>query len=218
MNRSVKTVIVGAGLLAGSSTALATPISFGFANLDGTYTAATATSGSFSAQASGLTGGNVLRDAGLSGTADFLAGFLGQPDPGNVTVNLSYLNSGPGIGTGAGSIVVTDATGDTMTVPVAGTWSITGSFIQYTGIVTGASFANNSLDGLFNGSSGGSFGFTDLGLLNGQAVTLVFNNLGTGLTASFANANTGINGKLIPTPGALALLGLAGAAMGRRRR
>ncbi len=75
-------------------------------------------------------------------------------------------------------------------------------------------------DTTFNGMAGTAFEMNNWPApqpFDGAIVQLTFGSPNF-FETSFANRNTGVTMQQIPTPGALALLGLGGLAIARRRR
>lgn len=236
MSMSIRSVALIVALAGGAiaSTASATVIAtFSYDDLAGTYTQASPGVGSFSAVAvdqgpGGLRSwGTTSRLVSPTGDASFQNGFVTQ-GTANMVVNVSVnvINATPGneFGLGVGSVVVTDADGDTITADLNGFWTATpnsqGLFLNFNGSMSNVFLNDNGLgDGTFDGTAAGAW---NMGLpggppYSGALVHLVFgaqNFFQTG----FADRATGVTGQIIPTPGALALLGLGGIVAGRRRR
>ncbi|MGD9688453.1 MAG: MYXO-CTERM sorting domain-containing protein [Phycisphaerales bacterium] len=229
---------VPAALLASQALAgapVTTILSFGYTDLNGVYTR-TGTSGAgfgeglMTADAVDvvLGGGTELRSSGdvtrlssPNGTATFDTGFVSGADVANFHIELSILNNDGDFADGAGSFTITDLDGDTITGNIAGTW-IRGGLNQtfFNGDLTSVVLTDNGMaDGLFNGNSGSfdlNLGFP--GIFEGALVQL-FLRPGAGFfDASFSEVSTQVSGEIVPTPGAVALIGLAGAAGLRRRR
>ena len=224
-----KTMLVAAaGLAATAGVAFAQPavITFGYTDLAGGY-AGTNTAGLFTAVAVAQPGGlrsdgNVTRlqgGPGLEGTANFAPGFVNAPDASDFQLNLSVLKANALATTalGGGTFTMTDRNGDTIGGQIAGTWISFGGATFFNGLLTNVISTNVSGDGTFDGTIG-NFGTGGLGVLEG-ALVQIFLNPATGFfNAGFNNISTGVSGQLVPTPGALALLGLGGLVAGRRRR
>ncbi len=213
-------------LAIGASTAVAsadTLVTFAYNNLAGTYTPTNATSGSFGAIAVDSVGlqtiGDVTRLTVPSGTADFNSGFVSAPNPANFVVNVSVdaIDQILGLALGTGSFTITDNDGSTITGAIDGVW-IRGGLGQtfFNGNLTNVNFTGASFDG-DSGSFSTNFG--SIANLEG-AFTQLLLNPGTGgfFTAGFQGVATQAQGEIIPTPGAIALLGIGGLMAARRRR
>ncbi len=214
----------GAGL---AQSALADAIlTFGYTDLSGQYVGGVP-GGTFTARASSLgaiqTSGDVTRLQSPDGTASFNTGFEGSPDLADAFFEISVFNKTAFSAQGAGFFTLTDVDGDTITGIIEGTW-IRGS--------QGRTFFNGNLlnvvltdngqaDNSFDGNVGG-FQMAGLGgpmpQLQGALVQL-FIRTGVGFfDQPFFNNSTQVAGEIVPTPGAVALMGLAGLAGLRRRR
>lgn len=197
-------------------------VTFAYNNLAGSYTAINASSGSFTANATDMPGlqsiGDVTRTVPVAGTADFAAGFVSRADLANftITVSVDMIDQILGIATGTGSFTITDLDGTTLSGDIDGLW-IRGGLGQtfFNGNLTNVVFSGASFDG-DNGSFSTSFGPGDLE----GAVTQLFLRPGDGgfFTQSFADVATQVQGQIVPTPGALALMGVGGLVASRRRR
>lgn len=217
--------IVGLAAVAGSGVSASASViaTHGFDELVGSYNG-TGLGGNFNAQASNAgvlkTQGDVSRVIAALGTALFSEGFLGS-DSGDVDISLSVGAQVGNTRPGAGTLTFTDAGGDTITANVSGTWLTPGNGIVYfNGGMTDVSF--NGADGDFNGSSGGSFDYSDFqnftDPLTGN-ITLLFIRSGVGFfNTSFNNVSVESTGNIIPAPGSVALVGLGLAGLAARRR
>jgi hypothetical protein len=100
---------------------------------------------------------------------------------------------------------------------VAGTFTNGGSgFYFFTGLLSNV----NLVGAEFNGSDGGAF---DMDLpgdapYNGALVQLFLDTNGGFFTQDFDGISVQLDGEILPTPGSVALLGLAGLVTTRRRR
>lgn len=235
-NRSVAvTALVAGSALAGIASADAIVFSFNYKNLDGDYAHAPVGNqqGTFTANAADVgpdlrSGGFVTRNVNPAGTAQFAAGFVSAPDLANFGLGLNVFNRVGNQASGNGTFTATDANGDTLTGTITGDraldaqtgWAQFGSFVSFSGLLTNVVFANNSGDGLFNGSAGSSFDFVNgvVPPFTGALVQLFINTGGGFFTNSFNNIPTEVGAQLVPTPGAAGLLALGGLAALRRRR
>jgi len=235
LNRSLVVVV-----LAGAATAASgqtQPIAtFSYNNMSGNYNAGLFTA--FAAVGGATnTSGSVARNVVTTGTAVFMPGFFGGVDPADCQFNISVGNFGLDVNNnpvadGSGGFTLTDFNGDTVTGNITGVrgasnpqdgWGILGSsFIRFNGQLSNVIFHNNSGDDTFNGNSG-SFSMNFFGNHGAFPGTITFlrnapNAATNFFNASFAGMPTGVNAQIVPTPGALALLGLGGLAAARRRR
>jgi hypothetical protein len=222
--RSVLTVIASAGV-AFAGTASADVIStFGFTDLNGSYAPINATMGTFTAVADSVgaiqTGGDVTRNAGPGGTAQFDTGFMSMATSADVQITLDVLKTGSTEGTGSGTLVITDVDGDTITATIDGLWQSPGfGVVFFSGLMEEVYFNDNgAADGTFNGISG-SF---DMDLPGNPPYLGAFSQLyirfGGGFFGSaFTGQTVSADGQIVPAPGALALVGIAGLVSRRRR-
>lgn len=196
---------------------------FGFTDLNGSYTQTSPLSGQFHAQADDTvlhTGGDVTRNAAPGGTATFDTGFLGLGTMANVVVDLSVTITGANEATGSGTLTVTDVDGDTLTADISGMWQSPGfGVVFFSGLMNNVFFNDNgAADGTFNGTSGAF----DMDLPGSAPYIGAFSQLyirfGAGFfTGNFANQTVSVDGQIVPAPGALALAGVAGLIARRRR-
>lgn len=222
--RSVLALIAGAGV-AFAGTASADVIStFGFTDLNGSYSPINALNGTFTAVADSTgaiqTGGDVTRNAAPGGTAQFDTGFMSLATSADVQITLSVVKTGALEGTGSGTIVITDIDGDTLTADIAGLWQSPGfGVVFFSGLMADVYFNDNgAADGTFDGVSG-SF---DMDLPGNPPYLGAFSQLyirfgGGFFSSGFTGQTVSADGQIVPTPGALALVGLAGFAARRRR-
>ena len=221
--RRVMTVSVVLAVAAVAGSAQAQLASFAYNALGGNFSPTTPGNGTFLARAVDLptlrTDGSFRRIAVPGGTADFFPGFVSATNPADIVLSLDLSSITATSAVGTGNIVITDVNGVTFSASVAGTWTVVGSgastFSTFSGAMTAANFSPNS--GLFVGDAG-SFALPLPGApLEGAVVTLSFtgaNFLGSG----FSGRTTNVIGQIVPTPGAVALLGLGGMLAARRRR
>ena len=159
--------------------------------------------------------GNVERDDAASGNAVFNAGFVGNADPADVVVTLSSAaTADPFVRNGNGTIVWTDVNGSTISADISGEWIDAVSAVYFNGQLSNISFSGNSFVGNL-GSISTSFGNIPL---SGAITQLFLSPSGNFFTSNFDGVNAGFTAQIVPTPGALALVGLGGLAAGRRRR
>ncbi|MGD9688455.1 MAG: hypothetical protein AB7K52_04190 [Phycisphaerales bacterium] len=202
-------------------------LSFGYTDLSGQYVG-DVLGGLFTARASSLgaiqTSGDVTRlvPSGV-GTATFNTGFEGGLDASDAVFNISVFDKTANRAMGLGEFVLTDIDGDTISGTIDGIW-VRGSQGRtfFNGNLRNVVLTDNGLqDNTFNGNDG-AFQISGLGgpqpVLEGALVQL-FIRTGVGFfDVSFFNNSTQVSGEIVPTPGAVALAGLAGIAALRRRR
>ena len=199
-------------------------MTFGFTDVSGTYDYDAGTdTGVFRGTAVNepllKTAGDVSRIRNPIGTATFLDGFVSEPDPSNFEITINTFGIGANTASGTGSFTITDVDGDTITGDiVAGLWVRgSGQRTFFNGVL--ANVDVNSDEGFFDGPDGGSFdvtGFTDF---IGSTIGLFFRPGGVNfLREDFGPVSSQFSGEIVPTPGAIALLGLGGLVATRRRR
>lgn len=191
-------------------------------DLDGSYVQSSPGVGSFTAVAAGSeAAGEVSRVDTNPGNASFEVGFEAGANPADFQLSLSVNMLIPGsVATGAGSLMLTDADGDTVAANISGTWiydSVNG-FIFFNGALSSVVVTDNGVqDDRFDGTQFGNFQLSGMNLTDGALTQIVF-GAGSFFTTNFSDAATGVTAQIVPAPGALALLGLGGLVAGRRRR
>lgn len=230
MRRTLSGIVALAGLAVGGVASASVVVTFDYNDLDGDYTATSATSGTFQAFAADLpafrSSGTVSRVIPTTGDAVFEPGFWPGTTQADALFEISVNKALPTstTATGSGVFFLLDANGDQITGNISGNWTDTGTFIVFDGALSNVTFVNFSGDLTFNGSdpSSTNWSFADLigTIYSGAVVTLSFDPAGFGsfFSTSFSNVATGVDGQIIPAPGALALLGLGGLVAARRRR
>lgn len=218
--RTALTVLT-AGLLAVSANAdvVAT---YGFTDLEGSYDSATGTFRALATEtATYASSGDVTRIGAPTLTAEYAFGFTSRSAFAGAVFEISVTMNNGLTAVGAGSFTITDDDGDTLTGSISGMWINGGSgFVYFNGSMSGVSFNDNgAADGMFNGPDGGGFGIpvTTANDDDGAIVGL-FIKSGSFFGSSFRDRPTQIDGQILPTPGSLALVGLGGLALSRRRR
>ena len=216
-----RTTIVTA-LVAGSGFAAADIVaSYSYTDLDGSFDSQTSIFTADAVNSVDLqSGGDVSLLTGSKGTAQYDTGFFGTGSA-DVSLELTISNITATSADAAGSVVVTDTDGDTLTATIAGTWDIINpfGFMFFSGTSADFSFTDNgTADGEFNGVNG-SFDLASLTspLFDG-AVSVILQNFGGFSAGDFDGVSTQSDGILIPTPGVLAIGGLGIAGMATRRR
>jgi len=221
MNVSKKLVLslfTVAGLAATSASAdvLAT---LTYDDLAGGYNA-----GSFTASAVNnaflRSSGNTSRLVGPGvASATFEPGFEGGLDPSSFNLTLSVVPINGQMASGAGTFTAVDRDGDFVTGQISGTWFYPGpGFIFFNGALSNVTLVS-VVNGTFDGTAGGAWDMNLPGgpVFSGALVQLVFGGANFFQTP-FANRATGITAQIVPTPGSIALIGVAGLVGLRRRR
>jgi uncharacterized protein (TIGR03382 family) len=213
MNRLFLSVGV-LGLLAGATSASAEVIaSVTYDDLAGNFVSTGPGMGMFTARAvntaqlqSTMTASRLVP---VQSDAEFASGFVSAADPADIVISIA---TNTGTLAGNGSFVVTDVDGDTITGNISGSWANLGIFLAFNGALSNVQFNG----GTFNGNLG-SFSTLFAGgpPFDGAIVQLTTASGGFG---GINNSTTGGTLQIVPSPGALALLGLGGLAAARRRR
>ncbi|MBX3380058.1 MAG: hypothetical protein KF805_08170 [Phycisphaeraceae bacterium] len=227
--RQMKTLALVAAAAAGTvsvAQAATTLVTFGYNNLQGTYTAAGANAGNFSAVAvdqgvGGLqTDGSVSRLVPGAGQSKFAAGFKSLATFADFSINISFARINATSGTGAGSFTATDALGNTVSGSLAGVWSLQPTIgIAFNGTLSNVNITPNAT---FTGTDGSSTNWnTNLpspAPYTGALTQLIFNGGAFFTDVDMQNVATQVSGQIVPSTGTLALFGLGGLVAGRRRR
>lgn len=227
--RQMKTLALFAAAAAGTvsvAQAATTLVTFGYNNLQGTYTAAGMNAGSFSAVAvdqgvGGLqTDGSVSRLVPGAGQSKFAAGFKSLATFADFSINISFARINATTGTGAGSFTATDALGNTVTGSLAGVWTLQPTIgIAFNGTLSNVNITPNAT---FTGTDGSSTNWnTNLpspAPYTGALTQLIFNGGVFFTDQNLQNVATQVSGQIVPSTGPLALFGLGGLIAARRRR
>lgn len=194
--------------------------SFTYDDLSGGYDGA----GNFQARAVNnaqlQTSGDTSRLVPTMGNATFAPGFVSR-SAANAIININVSNVRRNMANdgfeadGAGGFAFTDVDGTFASGGISGTWSKLdiSPFIFFDGALGGVGFSGLSWDGeagQWNTDMPGGPPY------DGAIVQLTFG--GNFFQSAFSGVATGSTLQLTPTPGPLALLGLAGLAAARRRR
>ena len=222
----MKIVAVIAGSVAGfAATASADVVyTFGFTDLSGNFALGPGGSGGqFDARAVDTallrSAGDVSRIVAPFGTAVYDDGFVTGLDPADVVLSISVFNvlGGPiPTAEGVGSFTITDVDGDTIAGQIDGVWLLLGDGVFFNGNLSLVAITSD--DGSFDGPAGGAVDVTGAGILEGANTVLFTNAIPGWWDSSFRDVSTQFAGELLPTPGAMALLGLGGLVATRRRR
>lgn len=158
----------------------------------------------------------------VTGNALFDAGFVSLASFSDFRLTCSVNPTGPFTATGGGTFTATDINGDIITGDLAGNWGRPApGFIFFNGALSNVRLLSTAsgANGRFEGDAGGSW---DMNLspavspYTGALVQLVFGG-STFFTSDFSNRAVGVTAQIVPAPGAIALVGLAGIAGLRRR-
>jgi uncharacterized protein (TIGR03382 family) len=220
-------LVAAAGLTSAAHAEDVNPIvSFTYDDLAGSFTrVGNAGNGVFRAEAVSTTNlqssGDVSRLVPGVGTAAFPQGFRADETVSNFLVELTVTQTVPGVALGGGVFTLTDNDGDVISGTITGTWlALGGGFVAFNGDLSGVTLTDNGAqDDTFNGISGGwqMSNLPGFQPYSGAFVQLVF-GAPSFFQNSFGPRATGITAQIVPTPGSMALLGLAGLAVARRRR
>lgn len=214
-------LVLAAGLLATTANA-GVVATYGFTDLDGSYDSAT---GVFRAVATDnanySTSGDVTTIGSPTQTAEYDFGFTTRSGFANAVFEISVTGNNGLTALGSGSFTITDDDGDTLSGLISGMWiNGGGGFVYFNGSMSGVNFSDNgATDANFDGPDGGGFSFP-ITQLNNEigAIVGLFIKPGTFFGSTFRDRPTQIDGQILPTPGSLALAGIGGLALARRRR
>jgi hypothetical protein len=207
----------GSLTLTAASASAGVILTFGFTELDGSYTATDANNGTFTAIAANnaelQSEGDMTRLLPPGdGTAAYDHGFFGSAFGGTGNVAMTLARTGT---TGTGTYTITDRDGDTLTGAITGDWIFLNGATFFNGTVTGL-FASD--DGQFNGASQAPTSFTTLpGTMDGGFTILFTNDNSDFFGSNFTGVSVLTSANYVPTAGATALGALA-ATIGLRRR
>ncbi len=216
-------VLAGAAFAQSNSPAVVT---FTYTDLNGTYVGGVP-GGTFTARASSISplvsSGTVSRILPAANIAVFNAGFEATAGAADAVFTISVFNKTAFTAQGLGEMVLTDFDGDQIIAGINGTWVTTfGGRTFFNGNLTQVTFVNNSSTNRFNaGPSDPGFDmfFFNNGSLTGALVQLQIIRAGLGFfNTPFTNNAVQTSGQIIPTPGAVALVGFGGLIAARRRR
>ncbi len=218
--RYVLALAIAAGAAVSAASAQNELVTFSYDDLAGAYTG-TAAGGLFTAIAVDnailQSQGGASRVEPVAGNAIFESGFVSGANSADFTISLTVgAVAIDGTRPGAGSFVATDADGDTITGTVAGNWSLVGSFLVFGG-GTSVVLAGTEFNGTDPVSTDWDMDLPGTNPYDGAIVSLTF-GASDFFNTSFADRATGVEGQIVPAPGALALMGLGGLVVGRRRR
>jgi hypothetical protein len=221
-NRANLALVAAAGSLAltAATASAGVTLTFGFTELNGSYVPSSANDGIFTAAASNTldlaTEGDVTRLLPPGdGTAAYDHGFFQSAFGGLANVTFTIARSGA---TGTGTYTVTDFNGDTLTGGLSGDWIFLGGATFFNGVIDGT-FSNGNGVNTFDGPSVPPTSFTSLiGAMDGGVTILFTNDNSDFFGSAFSGASTLVQANFVPTPGAMALVGIGGLVAARRRR
>jgi len=220
--------VIAAGTVGGIAATTASAdvvLTFGFTDMSGQFDLdpGGGPGGQFGARAVDTavlrTAGDVSRIAVPFGTAVYDDGFVSALDPADVILSISVFNvlGGPiPTAEGLGEFTIIDVDGDTISGDIDGLWLLIGGGIFFNANLTNVVITSD--DNSFDGPAGGSIDVSDLGVLEGANTVLLTNPVLGFFDTTFRDVSTQFSGELLPTPGAMALLGLGGLVATRRRR
>jgi hypothetical protein len=159
------------------------------------------------------TSGSVARLDAPIGTASFAPGFVAGADSADLAIDLtSTPTSDPLVRDGSGTFTFTDVDGSTISGSIVGQWEDAGFAVFFNGALTNVVFSGGTFDG-----NTGSF-LAPQGIFEGALTQLQLQQPANFFTSPYQNVPTGVTAQILPTPGAVALLGLGGLVAARRRR
>lgn len=220
MKSSVMRRILVAGAVVGlGGVAAGAPIlSFGFTDLSGSFDTGSATFQAVASDTAALTSsGDVTRLAAPGGTANFDTGFVTNSAFANVNIAMSVSLIDAQNADGIGSFTIIDDDGDTITGTIMGKFHTPGAGITFfTGLLSEVTLTGTT----FDGPDGGSF---DMDLPGeapypGAFVALYIRDGGGFFGSNFDGVSIQVDGEILPTPGAMALVSLGGLIVSPRRR
>lgn len=180
---------------------------FGFSSVDSSFDGTSAFSVSVNSL---LTTGSLTRIQAPAGITTFAP--PGWDTVGDFSLSMTITNilASTADGSGAFTITDTDATPDTITGSVAGTWTNAGAFNLFSGAITNVSFNDNgTLDGEFDGHSG-SIPMSFTAPEPWQGVIMEISTTSTWFDEGAYDTNQGnVIASVVPVPGAV-LLGMLG--------
>ncbi len=225
-------ITAAAALLVLSGTALAQTgspavVTFTYTDLNGSYVG-TPAGGTFTARASSISplvsSGTVSRILPAANIAVFNTGFESAAgSSADAVFSISVFNKTAFTAQGAGQMTLTDFDGDQIIAAIDGTWVTTfGGRTFFNGNLRQVTFVNNSGFNRFNATAidpGFDMFFFNNGALTGALVQLQIIRAGLGFfNTPFTNNAVQTSGQIVPTPGAMALVGIGGLIAARRRR
>jgi hypothetical protein len=216
--KALKMIVLGVAGSALSTASAGAILTFGFTDLSGSFDTGSSVMRAVAVDTEDFaTSGDVTRLADPGATANFDTGFVTRSANADVDLMMTLSSITAVTADASGSIVITDDDGDTITATLNGMFSTPGAGITFfTGFLSDVVLTGEE----FNGPDGGAFA-TDLpgqAPYEGAVVQLFINSGGGFFDANFDNESIQLDGIIVPTPGSMALMGLAGLVGARRRR
>lgn len=160
--------------------------------------------------------------AGFPSTALFNSGFADGSTTADSQFNMELSNITALSADAAGTFIITDINGDTLSGSYVGTWTNQFGFGFFDGHVTAAGYGGTEAgNSVFEGNAGQTFAIPLAALEGGLSMMLQMPEWFDSQEGNFIARTTQLDGILVntvPAPGAMALLGLGGVVAGRRRR
>jgi len=158
---------------------------------------------------------------GFPSTALFNSGFASGSTSADSQFSMELSNITATGADAVGTFLITDVNGDTLSGSYVGTWVNQFGFGFFDGQITDASYNDvESGNNFFEGNAGDVFAVPTDDLLGALSMLLQMPEWFDSNSGNFNARTTQLDGILttVPTPGALALLGMGGILTGRRRR
>lgn len=225
MRISLLTISVSLPFAVASGASALPDTTFGFTDLDATYSGGPSQTLTIEAVDSSSLGssGDVTNFTGGTGqTASFGAGFAGLVSDADVQIAMTLVNITATSADATGSFTVTDDDGDTLSGSFDGQWTNTFGIGFFNGTVSSASFDASQGDSFFEGPGDPNnpqnrFAAPNADLFGGFSILTELPEW-FGQSDGFSGASAQADGILIPAPGAIALVGVGGLMAARRRR
>ena len=196
---------------------------FAYSDLDTSYFTQDGDTGLFTARAGSDSSGDVTSLVNGAQTAEYDNAFANDDSSlADVVFEMNISNITSNSADAAGSFVITDMDGDTISGTLAGAWaraSAGATVLFFNGTLTDVVYTASG-NGTFEGVGGSGFGLTPYLLNNSFSGGLVQVSFGVEsfFDESFELSGSQFSGTIVPTPGAAALLIGAGGLVSRRRR
>jgi hypothetical protein len=218
-------ILAAAGLAVAAATASAdiAITTFAYSDLDTSYFTADGETGLFTARAGADSSGDVTAFVNGAQTAEYDNAFATDDSSlADVVFEMNISNITGNSADAAGSFMITDLDGDTISGSLAGAWSRVSAgapVLFFNGTLADVVYTAGG-DGVFEGLGGSGFALTPFllgGSFSGGLVQVSF-GVESFFDESFELSGSQFSGTIVPTPGAAALLLGAGGLVARRRR
>ena len=215
--------VAGLAVAATAASADVAITTFTYSDLDTSYFTQDGDSGLFTARAGADSSGDVTSLVSAAETAEYESAFANDDSSlADVVFEMNISNITASSADAAGSFMITDIDGDTISGSLNGAWARAtagATILFFNGTLTDVVYTASG-DGLFEGSDGSGFGLTPFLLNNAFSGGLVQVSFGieSFFDESFELSGSQFSGTIVPTPGAAALLLGAGGIVARRRR